>query len=178
MTFQVKGQEFEVTGKYVLIEPKYELDSLFWVTPYEERKPIKVFLTAKSDRTNHLQTFLIHELETYEGYEIYSLTNPKLDNIKEIVLVKFEYVACCSSFDSHYFLITKNDNWIKLPLVGHVSCDGPEPFEEYRFPIQKFGLSKSIVKTTSYQNQEYQVDSVAVKETFTWSGKELIINKN
>lgn len=178
MTILAKGQEFALTEKYLLIEPEYELDSLFWATPYEQREPINVFLTPKSDTTNHLQDFSILDLETYDGVDIFSLENPDLENIKEIVLVKFEYVACCSSIDCHYFLITKNDNWVKLPVFEYVACDAPEPFEEYRFPVQKYGLSNSVIRTTTYPNQEFKIDSVTVKQTLSWNGKEIRINKN
>ena len=135
---------------------------------------VEVSLKKDGDvTTNQLQEFKIQDLETYEGVNIYSLKKPDLENISEIIMVEFEFVACCSSIDCHYFLLTYQGEWIKLPLVGYVACDGPEPFEEYRFPNQKFGLYNSIIKTTSFPNHEYKVDSVTVKETLSWDGKEL-----
>lgn len=167
------GQIFELTDNYVIIESKYELDSLFWTIPPEQRQPIKVYLTPKSDTTQQLQQFTILELETYDGNRIFSLKNPQLDNVKEIIQVQFDYFACCVSVENHYFLLTTEDKWIKLPLVEYVACDGPEPIQEYRFPSQKFGIPKTILKTESIPDSNYVVDSVIILEKYVWNGKEI-----
>ena len=85
-------QKFVPNEEYLIVEPKFVLDSLFWALPYEERKPI----------------------------------------------------------------------------VDNIHCDGPEPFHEYRFPIQKFGRPHRIIRTESFPNNNYQVDSISLKETITW----------
>jgi hypothetical protein len=170
------GQDFTLIEDYTIYESDYELDSLFWTIPPEERQPIKAFLTPTSDTTNHIQEFTILELETYDGNRIYSLKDPKLSNVKEIIQVQFEYFACCVSVENHYFIVTYDNEWIKLPVVNYVACDGPEPFEEYRFPNQKFGIENTILKTNSFPDSNYNIDSVKVIENYTWNGKEIIKN--
>jgi hypothetical protein len=172
----VNGQDFKLSEKYIMIEPEYELDSIFWMTPYEDRNPITVFIAIKPDTTKPIQEFTILELETYDGSKIFALEKTGLENIKSIVKVEFEYLACCSSIENHYFIITENDEWIKLPVINYVACDGPEPYEEYRFPAQQFGQEKTIIKTTSYPNQNFDIDSVNVIEKLIWNGKEIINN--
>jgi hypothetical protein len=176
LAIQVKGQDFKLSNDFILIEPEYELDSLFWATPYTERKPIKAHLTRVADTNTFLQEFSLLELETYDGNRIYTLEQSNLKNVKQIVQVQFDYFACCVSVDNHYFLITEDGNWIKLPSINYVACDGPEPFEEYRFPGQKFGMENSILKTTSHPDSTFTVDSIEVIERFTWNGKEIIKN--
>lgn len=173
------GQDFELTEKYVIIEPEFELDSIFWTTPQENRTPINVYLTSKSDTSEIIKVFSIQELETYDGNKVLTIGESGLSNTKEIVCIQFEYMACCSSIDNHYFIVTKNDEWIKLPVINYVACDGPEPFVEYRFPAQQFGQRNTIIKTTSYPNQDNVVDSVSVIETLIWDEKKLkITNAN
>ena len=173
LTVLAFSQEFELSDNYVILEPDYELDSLFWVTPYDQRKPINVYLTSKSDTTDHFQKFTILELETYDGNRVYSLKEAQLPNVKEIVKVEFDYMACCVSVENHYFILTTDNRWVKLPVVDYVACDGPEPFVEYRFPSQKFGAENFILKTNSFPNATYSVDSVEVLEKISWTGKEI-----
>jgi hypothetical protein len=173
LTVLAFSQEFELSDNYIILEPEYELDSLFWITPYDQRKPINVYLTSKPDTTEHIQKFTILELETYDGNRVYSLKEPQLPNVKEIVKVEFDYMACCVSVEAHYFILTTDHRWIKLPLVDYVACDGPEPFFEYRFPSQKFGLENTILKTESFPDAAYSIDSIAVVEKIAWTGKEI-----
>lgn len=170
------GQDFRLVEDYKVHEPRNALDSLYWTLPYEERQPIKAFLTPALDTSIHIQEFSIIEIETYDGNRIYSLKEPKLSNVKEIIQVQFDYVACCVSLDNHYFLVTEEDEWIKLPEINYVACDGPEPFKEYRFPSQNFGVVNTIIKTNSFPDSTYIVDSVIVIASYSWNGKEIIKN--
>ena len=167
------GQKSVPAEEYLIIQPKIELDALYWTIPHDERKPIKVFLTAKDDTNKIIQNFNIVDLETYYESAIYTLTNPDLKNVKQVIKVELEYSACCSDIKSYYFLLTNAGKWTSLPVISNVHCDGPEPFHEYRFPIQKFGKSQNILRTESFPNSSYEVDSISIKEMITWNGKNI-----
>jgi|GEM_PF-1616585 len=173
LTVLAFSQEFELSDNYVIHEPEYDLDSLFWTTPNDQRKPINVYLTLKSDTIKHIQEFTILELETYDRNWVFSLKEPQLLNVKEIVKVEFDYMACCVTVENHYFILTTDDRWIKLPTVDYVACDGPEPFFEYRFPSQKFGIENTILETKSFPDSTYSVDTIEVLKRIKWTGKEI-----
>lgn len=168
------AQEFKKTDKYRIIEPSFEVDESYYQTPYNERNPIPIQLTLSSDTTSSLWEYNILELETYGGASIYLLENPGISNIKEVVKVEFEYVACCSSIEEHYFLFSNENKLIKLPSTDYVHCDGPEPFFEYRFPNQYLGLKDQILRTESFPNQDYKVDSISKLLAYNIDGTGII----
>ncbi len=171
----VFGQEFQLDTGYSIIEPDYRMDSLYWLTPPGDREPISIFLTLSGDSLNYFQELTLIEAETYEGYKIYSLKNTQLKNVKEIVHVQLEYFACCSSIENHYYLVTDKDEWVKLPILDYIACDGPEAFKEYRFPSQEFGIQDQIIETLSFPDSAYLVDSVAVLRELKWNGSGVVV---
>lgn len=74
-------------------------------------------------------------------------------------------MLCCSAYDNYYLLVTENQPVVQLPVLNYTHCDGPEPISEYRFPVQPFGEPDRILQTTSFRNDQWQVDSVAVLKT-------------
>lgn len=162
------AHDFIRSEKYIIQVPEYEID---WTKPPADREKLSAYLSLATDTSTKLQTIPLVEYETYDGYSIWVLENPKLEGIREVLRVEMDYFACCVNIDCFYYLITDEGEWIKLPVLENLACDGPEPIKEYRFPVQKFGLEQAILQTISFQNQQYQVDSIALVKKYAWDGK-------
>tara|TARA_R110002033_G_C3752821_1_gene226379 strand:+ start:56 stop:592 length:537 start_codon:yes stop_codon:yes gene_type:complete len=176
-SFSQESKDFIKSEEYHLTE----IDSLtmkkYWVNfPTENApEPIPIYLKNKKGQT--LYEIKISELEFYSGTSIEVLDIDNLKNIEQIIHLESGYDACCTNYYSTYLLKTKEGELIKLPEIDNLHCDGPEPRFEYRFPNQKFGNENQILMTKSFLNNEYKVDSIERKKTYSWNGKTFELEK-
>ena len=169
----VFGQDFVRTEKFKLTDIKQISDSSYYSLTADEQKNIvdTLFLYEEPNDKSILYKFCVNYDPVSEfDYQIFELKNPNLRGVKNIIQVRIDSYTCCSTVNTYYLFINDNGSIHELPNIEYVYCDGQQPFLEYRFPSQKFGQENKILRTKSFPNENWVVDSVQVEVIYELKG--------
>lgn len=157
-----QAQDFIASDKYTVTNKRDRLQK-------EENGHALIDLVAIDHVSEPVATFEIAQIERLEDIRISSLRDPGLDGITEILKVRLAYEACCRSTDTYYFLVSENRDFIKLPRLENVYCEGSEADTHYIFPIQKRGREAMILRVRKYYSATHDLKEVEVIQSFAWN---------
>lgn len=160
--FATYAQEFTATEKYTVVNER-SLDQK------EENGRALIDLVATENLSNPIATLKIAEQELLEEVHITSLKAPGLEAIVEILKVELVYSACCVSTDTYYFLVSEDRDFINLPRLENVYCEGPETDTHYIFPIQSYGREGMILRTKKHYTATHETKEIEVTQSFVWN---------
>ncbi len=171
-TFQfVKAQEF------VIEKLKYDIVQTEGTKQKEYTANFDV-ITADGE-ANKVGTFHVSDLGVLDDVIVRVLTNPNLENIKEVIRVDVNYSACCSYNDAFYFLVTNDNEFISLPHIENVFCEETVSEVQYIFPTQKFGKENLILKTEiTYDAQIENITNTEVLQSLVWNDDDFDNNES
>jgi len=165
-----KGSQSE---NYYLTKLPPNAQKNYWynMTNSIENKPVSIYL--RNNKNENVAEYSIHELESYDSTNLDERKLNDLDNVSSLIIVENNYSVCCSSHESHYYLITKNEKLIELPQINNTHCDGPEPYETYIFPTEKGGEQNNIlhVKVTPEWKEKPGKNEIIKK--YYWDGEKI-----
>lgn len=158
------SQEFKTSTMYQITDFKSQLDT----NKNETSKQIELFLFKDGQAITKLINLDKDDLDFYLDATIKVLENPTLTNVKQVIKVEFEFLSCCSNYESLYFMVTNNDELIKLPQLDYMQCEYATDKMEYIFPNQKFGQANTILTTESFLDEHQETESVTIVSTKNW----------
>ncbi len=153
------AQEFKTTLDYI-IDTKI-------VDKQDEYQPRKVYLRATDNISETIAAFAI-EGDAFEGIAITVLEAPELDEVTSVIKVDIEYLACCASVESYYFLETTNKGYVALPKLENVYCDASGTTIAYAFPSQGFGAEETIKKVQVSYTEAYEIKAIDTLNQIVW----------
>lgn len=78
-----------------------------------------------------------------------------LSDFIQVIRVRFQYTACCTSSYDYYLLVDSNYEITELNTIVNTECDG-YPRYGYVFPTEEFGKKEMIIKAAkSYESGEH-----------------------
>ncbi|MFY7671263.1 SH3 domain-containing protein [Tenacibaculum sp. MEBiC06402] len=160
-------------GYYLTKEDAIEESAYYKVMGSPENaKPLYLYLMSKEQK--EIAKFPLGDLEFYEGSDANMQKASELKNINLVVNVSLNYSACCSYTKEFFFLLNKDEELVKLPMINNDHCDGPEPYFDYIFPMDKNGKKDKIIYAKIIPGEDYKVDSIEVLKTYSWNGEKLV----
>ena len=135
----------------------------------KKTKPAKIYL--RNSKHQDLHEFIISEYEFYEDTSLLEINKTELLNVKNLIVVKINYNSCCSNHYSTYFLQTNNGNFVVLPEIENMHCDGPEPYVTYLFPNDKGGEKNKIICAKVIPEILNSKERIEVLKRFEWNGE-------
>lgn len=140
-------QRFSMVPLY----PKWERSDDYSLQGIPEIKPdddftdslIHVKLVKKNSRLPLTQFEMLFSYYC-ENISIDVLEHPGLNNVKEVVRIKFDFLTCCSDLYNYYFLISASGDVTLLSVIHNVWCDDPSTYKAYVFPNERFGIKNKI----------------------------------
>ncbi|WP_282161012.1 hypothetical protein [Ulvibacterium marinum] len=160
--FTINAQEFTATERYIVMNERSNEQK-------EENGPALIDLVATDDPSDPIATLRIAEQELLEEVHITSLRAPGLEGIAEILKVELAYSACCISTDTYYFLVSEDNDFISLPRLENVYCEGSEADTHYIFPSQAYGQEGTILQAKKHYTTTYEVKDIEVTQSFVWN---------
>lgn len=144
----IQAQEFTETDKYTLVNQ---------LSTKEQEYTTYVDIITTDDTPHKISTLKISYLDALEDITLTVLPNPEIENIKEVIKVGVYYTSCCSSIETHYFMVTESDEYISLPMIENTYCEDITSKVKYIFPGQASGKYNTILKAEVYSPQDYKV---------------------
>lgn len=160
--YTAQAQEFTVTEKYTVMNTRS-------IDQKDENGRALIDLVSSDDLSNTIATLNIAAQELLEEIHMTSLQYPGLEDIAEIVKVELAYSACCISTDTYYFLVSEDKNFISLPRLENLYCDGTETDTHYIFPSQAYGQEGTILRAKKHYTTTYEVKNIEVTQSFVWN---------
>lgn len=164
------AQEFKKTTDYKISDFKSELNA----TKNNNDKEVEVFLFKDGEPITKLINLEKNDLDFFMDVTIKSLENTGLENVKQIIKVEFEFMACCSNYESLYFVQTTDNEFVKLPQLDYMHCEYATDKMEYIFPSQKFGQANVILTTESYLDIDQKTETIKIVDTTVWEEKNAV----
>jgi len=158
----IQAQQFVATDKYTIVNQ---------LSSKEQEYTTYVDIITTSDDPDKITTLKVSYLDVLEDITLTVLSNPNIENIKEIIKVDIYYTSCCSSLETHYFMVTESDDYIFLPVIENTYCEDASSEVQYIFPGQVSGKENTIVKAEVYDAQDYKVI-----QSMIWNDDELAFN--
>ncbi len=158
------AQEFKITNDFKISDFKSQLNA----TKNNNDKEIAVYLYKDDEPLAKLINLDKNDLDFFMDVTVKVLENPNLENTKQIIKVEFEFMGCCSNYESLYFVQTNDNELIKLPQLDYIHCEYATDKMEYIFPSQKFGQANVILTTESYLDSNQNTETVKVVNTTVW----------
>ena len=164
------AQKFEETDAFYVDLFDWDWQKIEEFTLNPKNAPFKISRCLRDASGGTLDEYSIGNLEFYEGAKVTLLESSGLDHVEKIVQVTIEHNACCSSFDSHYYLFLTEGGMVKLPILKHiVLCDYPDANMAYIFPNQKYGRPNKIVRAEVLTDYDGKI-TVTPQQTYSWTG--------
>jgi len=136
-----------------------------------EVKPAILYLRNKQDE--NLSEFSVSEFESFDNTSLYELGNKGLQNVKNIIVVKINYSSCCSNHYYTHLIQTNDDKILELPDFDYMHCDGPEPYKNYLFPNDTYGIKDKILFVNVQPATDSIPENIEVLKTFSFNGKSI-----
>lgn len=152
---------------------KYSIQNTVKTKQQEYATAIFDIVTTR-ESSEKVATLNIVDLDFLEDISISTLTNPNLENIKEILKVDINYNTCCSYTETHYFMVTDLDEFISLPLIENIYCENTISEIKYVFPSQENGKENVILKTTINFTEEFTVKNIKFSESIVWNDDDFL----
>lgn len=160
--YSAQAQEFTATERYAVMNTRS-------IDHKEENGRALIDLVLSDDPTYTIATLNIAEQELLEEIHITSLRTSGLEDIIEVLKVELAYSACCVSTDTYYFLVSEDKDFIKLPRLENVYCEGSESDTRYIFPNQAHGQEDMILRAKKHYTTTYEVKDIEVVQSFVWN---------
>lgn len=157
----IKAQDFVTTDKYTVVKQAQDKES--------EYSSYAFHLVKAGLPSEMLSTIIIEDDELFEGVRISVLESPNLEGVLEVIKLEVEYAACCSGMEDYYFMVTDTHDFVALPMLENVYCEGPEPNFQYIFPNQAYGSEGAILKMKVFYDEAYDVQEVSVLGSIVWN---------
>ncbi len=158
------AQEFKITTDFKITNIKSVLNN----AKINDSETLDIYLYKEDEPISKLIKMAKDDLDFFMNATIKVLKNPELNNTKQIIKVEFEFLACCSNYETLYFIETTNNEFIKLPQLDYMFCEYATDKMEYIFPSQKFGQANKILTTESYLDIHQKTESVKIVNTQIW----------
>lgn len=174
LCFTINAQDFTDTNHYRLTDYSKILNT----TKIDYNKSFEIALIKDDEPLVKLISLSKNDLDLFLDTKIDVLKNPDLNNIKEVIRVRFEFLDTCIKFETQYFLVTYEDLLIKLPVLSYSQCEQDANKQiEYLFPNQKFGKENTIIQSLSFINEENVIESIKIKKLIIWE-EQVAITQN
>ena len=170
ISLTIFSQEFKTSLDYTITNFKSELNK----TKNKHAKQLEVYLYKNDEPITKLINLDKDDLDFFMDVTVQVLENPNLKDVKQIIKIEFEFLACCSSYESLYFIQTTDNEIVKLPQLDYMFCEYATDKMEYVFPAQKFGQENVILTTTSYLDISQKTESIAILNTQIWEEKDVV----
>ena len=167
----MKSKEFELT--------KFEYSDFMKVESENEKFDGYMSIFLKNKNGENIKEIKVYG-ETYENDAIvYELENVKFSNIRKILKVEISECACYCNTSIYFWLITKQNEWISLPIVEQGSYEIEMKYYDYVF-LEK---GQNVIQLMEYQDERIDKKiftpenirrkSEKVIRTIFWNGKKL-----
>lgn len=170
--------KFKIDNVSNFQDTEYIRSSNFFVskidsTNYQEQDT--VYLINKE--TNKKITFFEVSPETYEGADIYELTENNLENTEKIFSVDIVHCACYCDSEYTLFIINKNKDIIKLPTINQEDFELNKTIIEYKFPKSEKNIFYLVKEKYTYKDslKEAQKISSKILKKYSWDGKKITV---
>ncbi len=165
------SQDFKTTTDYKISDLKSVLNT----TKIDYNKQMEVYLINKDDEPLvKLIDLSKNDLDLFLDTSIEILENPNLKNVKAILKVKFEFLACCIETETQYFAITNENLLTKLPILNFTQCELSDSKLEYIFPNQENGQENTILEVMAHYNKKEQIKSIEILNRVVWEERDAV----
>lgn len=158
--FVSNAQEFTETQNY-------KVTNVRTTNQVEGISLLDIVLDGKPNATK--ATLSVTDYALLSNVQISLLSNPELEDVREIVKVRLEYYACCSRTEDHYFLVTNENEFIALPSIETQYGYDPIIALSYIFPSQEFGKEGTILRAELKYTEICTVKDIQVLQSFVWN---------
>ncbi|MEE9350611.1 MAG: hypothetical protein V3U80_11230 [Flavobacteriaceae bacterium] len=170
MSISFFSQSFKATSKYSITNFNTQLNAL----NFNAEDQVTLHLYQDTKKIIKLSSLTKKNLDTFLSVHVEILENSGLDNVKNVIRVRFEFVAGCSDYETQYFIQTNDCDIIELPTTEFTFCEYEVAKVEYIFPSQQFGEENSILKTTSFLDENGKTESIFIIEKNIWEEEQTI----
>jgi len=160
----IYSQNFEEIENYRLTDYSKVLNT----TKIDYNKSFEISLVKDGEPLVKLMDLSKDDLDSFLDTKIEVLENPKLNNIKKVIKVSFEFLEHCIKFETQYFLVTDENSLIKLPSLRYRQCEHENERIEYIFPNQEFGKENTIIQSLSFLNEENRTKNIEIEKLIVW----------
>ncbi len=164
------GQSFKTTTEYTISNLKSVLNT----TKVDYDKQFEVYLLKKDEPLVKLIALTKNDLDLFLDTSIEILESPNLKNVKAIIRVKFDFLACCIETETQYFTISNENLLTKLPVLNFTQCEVSSSKLEYIFPNQENGQDNVILETISHINKKDNTKSIKILNRIVWEEKNAV----
>ena len=163
----INAQNFKVTDEYQLSN----YDEVLNTTKIDYTKTFDVYLLKDGEPLSKLISLSKNDLDNFLDTKIEVLKNPKLNNVKKVVKVTFEFLDSCVRYESHYFLITDENLVIKLPKLSFRQCEYATEKVTYIFPSEKYGKKNRMLQSLCFLDENKQIEGIEIEKEIVWKEK-------
>jgi len=162
------AQEFIKTKKYTITNK---------TNTKQQEEDITLFdVAVTKDNSIKVATLSILNIDFLEDIDISVLPKPNIENIEEVIKVTINYSTCCSHTETYYFMATEDKNYVSLPYLESLYCEGTVSETEYIFPVQTLGKENTILIATINSTETNTVKNVEILQSFVLNDDEFIDN--
>lgn len=162
----------------------------FQLTKFDSSE-IERFFTDNNDSDGYASIFIIDNnkvklkemkvfLETYTNDgKIEEISNPNIKNIRKIIRVRIYQCACYCNTSTYYWLITKQNEWIKIPTIEEEDYEFEMKYKDYVFSekkpneIQLVEFQDEFVKKDNFEIKDIKRKSEKIIKTLIWDGNQI-----
>ncbi len=155
------AQEFAITENYMFNNQR--------VFGQEEEGAVLVDIVRTADWSRTLATLAITELELLEDVRIAVLSDPGLEDVREVLKIELEYIACCANTETYYFLVNRENDFTALPKIDNLYCDAVESDEHYVFPNEAYGREGAILRAELWYAETNTIEEIEVLQSIVWN---------
>ena len=137
----------------------------------------KIFLV--DNKSNEIKDFEVYP-ESYDSDgTVDESSELEFKNIKKIVRVVLTHCPCYCETSKHYWLITSENKWVKLPLIEDGVYDLDLKRLDYEFDSNTDSVflvefQDEIINKNDNGDPVFKLKSTSVLSTYEWNGTELI----
>lgn len=164
------GQTFKSTTDYKISDLKSVLNT----TKVDYNQQFEVYLTKDDEPLIKLIDLSKNDLDLFLDTTIEILENPNLKNVKAILKIKFEFLACCIETQTQYFAVTNENLLTELPILNFTQCEVSTSNLEYIFPNQEFGQDNVILEVIVNYNKKDKTKSIEILNKIVWEERDVI----
>lgn len=167
-SYHLRSQDFQKSNTFFLSE----IDKNLTMKELQNVAYVAVYL--KDDKKNNIKKIKVF-WESYENDGVVTeLNNPNLINITKIVQVNISNCACYCNNESYYWLITKQNKWIEIPLIEEEDFDLTQTTRSYHFFKNEISLVEEKFKIIDYDKGKIESIYKKVVKKYFWDGTLLI----
>ena len=162
----------------------------FQLTKFDSSE-IERFFTDNNDSDGYASIFIINNnkaklkeikvfLETYTNDgKIEENSNPHIKNVRKIIRVRIFECACYCNTSTYYWLITKQNEWIKIPTIEDEDYEFEMTYKDYVFSekkpneIQLVEFQDEFVKKDNFETKDIKRKSEKIIKTLIWDGNQI-----